>query len=138
MIATRSMGGTKHFLAMLVKGAPGGAVLKIERTGEPLAVRLEPAFTSEARKRGLLGRDGLDAGAALIIAPSNAVHTFFMRFPIDLIYTDRNGRVLKIREAVGPWRLSGCLRGFAVVEMAAGSAAQAGLRVGDRLTCARG
>jgi uncharacterized membrane protein (UPF0127 family) len=124
-----------HYLAPLVGEGAAGASLIIERTGRALAVRVEPAFASKERNRGLLGRDGLDPDAALVIAPSNGIHTFFMRFPIDVIYTDRAGSVLKIREALAPWRLSACLGGFAVVEMAAGSAARADLRVGDRLVC---
>ncbi len=80
---------------------------------------------------------GWTPALALVIAPSNSIHTFFMRFAIDVIYTDREGRVLKVREALRPWRLSGCLRGFAVVEMAAGSAARVGLVVGDRIVCAK-
>src|SRR3970040_994379 len=103
-----------HYLTPLVGEGAAGASLVIERTGRPLAVRVGPAFASKARNRGLLGRDGLDADAALVIAPSNGIHTFFMRFPIDVVYTDRAGLVLKIQEALPPWRLRACLRGFAV------------------------
>jgi uncharacterized membrane protein (UPF0127 family) len=124
-----------HYLTPLLSERAAGASLIIERSGRALAERVEPAFTSKARNRGLLGRDGLDAGAALVIAPSNSIHTFFMRFPIDVVYTDRAGRVLKIKAALPPWRLSACRRGFAVVELAAGSAVRTGLRVGDRLSC---
>ena len=66
--------------------------LRNERTGLVVAATLEPAFDSASRKRGLLGRDGLAAGHALIIAPSNMVHTFFMRFPIDILIVSRGGR----------------------------------------------
>jgi uncharacterized membrane protein (UPF0127 family) len=56
-----------------------------------------------------------------------------MRFAIDVIFAARDGRVLKIRDAVPRSRIAVCLRGFAVIEMAAGSAARAGLRPGDQL-----
>ena len=107
--------------------------LRSARTGAIVASSLEPAFESATRNRGLLGRASLPQGHALVIAPSNLVHTFFMRFPIDVIYTDRSGRVLKIRPAIRAWRLSLCVGAFAVIEMAPESAAAAGLTVGDRL-----
>ena len=73
------------------------------------------------RRKGLLGRECLGSGEGLWIVPCEAVHTFWMRFPIDLIYLDRKHRVVKTRSNVGPWRLSGCLRAHSVLELAAGS-----------------
>ena len=69
-------------------------VLRNDRTGQVVAATLEPAFDSASRKRGLLGRDGLPSGYALIIAPSNMVHTFFMRFNIDILIASRDGKVV--------------------------------------------
>jgi len=129
------MRGPRHFLTPLLDGQTATVSLVIERTGGVLAGHVEPAFTSKARNRGLLGRDALPPNTALVIAPSNSIHTFFMRFPIDIIYVDREGGVLKIRTAVKPGRISGCLRAFAAIEMGAGSAGLADLRVGDRLAC---
>ena len=57
---------------------------------------------------------------AMIIAPTNAIHTFFMKFPIDLAFFAKDGRVLKIRRAVPPWRISAAWFAFGVVEMGAG------------------
>lgn len=105
----------------------------MERTGEPLARQVEAALDSATRNKGLLGRVSLAEDAALVIAPSNAVHTWFMRFHVDLVFATRDGIVVKIRHRVGPWRLSVALRASAVVELAAGRAAAAGLTVGDRL-----
>ena len=107
--------------------------LIIERTGQPLARRLEAAFDSASRRKGLLGRDCLEEGTALVIAPSNSVHTFFMRFPIDVVFAARDGRVLKIRAEMPARRLTGAVRALAAIELAGGAAASAGLRVGDRL-----
>ena len=99
-----------------------------------LATTVEAALDSASRKRGLLGRDALAPGAALVIAPSNGVHTFFMKFAIDVVFVARDGRVVKIARAVNPWRACLALRAFAAVELAAGAAETAELRVGDRLS----
>lgn len=108
-------------------------VLRNERTGQVLATLVEPAFDSASRKRGLLGRDGLPPGHALVIAPSNMVHTFFMRFPIDILFVSRDGTVRKVSERVPARRLAGSLRAFAVIEMAAGSVTASPTLAGDRL-----
>ena len=105
--------------------------LRNQRTGRVVAATLEPAFDSASRKRGLLGRDGLPPGHALVIAPSNMVHTFFMRFPIDILIVTRRGAVVKAAPAVPARRLVGAWRGFAVVELAAGALAQSETRAGD-------
>jgi uncharacterized membrane protein (UPF0127 family) len=105
--------------------------LKNLRTGLLVATQVETAFTSADRKRGLLGRDGLAPGQALVIAPTNLVHTFAMRFPIDIVFANREGRVLKVSRAVPPRRIAGSLRGFAVLELAAGEAGRSDTQVGD-------
>jgi uncharacterized membrane protein (UPF0127 family) len=97
-----------------------------------IATHLETAFESASRNRGLLGRTGLPPGHALIIAPSNMVHTFFMRFPIDLLFVARSGDVLKIRTHVPSRRIVGSLKAFAVIELAAGALQESGTRIGDR------
>ena len=102
--------------------------------GTTLATHVESALDSKTRNRGLLGRDGLPDGHALVIAPSNAVHTFFMRFPIDVIFVARDGTVLRVRRAVRPWRLTAAWNAFAVVELAAGGALRSPVDAGDRLS----
>ena len=119
------------FLNPLLSG--GKFALHNARNGRVVAHLIETAFDSETRKKGLMGRDSMAAGCALVIAPSNSVHTFFMRFPIDLLYVGRDGEVLKVRHSVQPWRLSGAWRAFAVVELPAGAAGTAEVRAGDRL-----
>lgn len=124
-----------HFLQDLTI-APGTVVpttLRVRESGRLLASTVEAAFSPAARKRGLLGRDGLEPGAALVIAPCSAIHTIGMRFPIDAIFVARDGRVLKIARAVRPGRFAMSLAAFAVVEMAAGEAGQRGLTVGEHL-----
>lgn len=107
--------------------------LRNVRTGLVIASVLEPAFDSTTRKRGLLGRDSLPAGHALVIAPSNMVHTFFMRFPLDLLFVSRQGVIVKVRTDVPRNRVVGALRAFAVVELQAGALAPSGTRRGDRV-----
>jgi len=66
--------------------------------------------------------------------PCEAVHTFFMKFPIDLVYIDKRRKVRKVRHAVPPWRMSGCLTAKSVLELPAGTAERTGTRVGDELS----
>lgn len=104
------------------------------RTGAVVADSVAGAFDSATRRRGLLGRDGMHASEALIIAPTNAIHTFFMRFDIDVAFVARDGRVLKVRRSMPPWRMSAALRGFAVVEVAAGGLSSCATSAGDTLS----
>jgi uncharacterized membrane protein (UPF0127 family) len=122
----------RHFLQPLVNAA-GTLPLYADGRDELVATRLEGAFASSARRRGLLGRDALADTAGLVIAPCSGVHTFGMRFPIDVIFAARDGRILKILAAMPPRRIAVALRAFAAVELAAGAAARSGVQVGDRL-----
>lgn len=117
--------------------APAGFELRNARTGGVVAARLLTAFDSKSRRTGLLKHTRLEADEAMIIAPTNAIHTWFMRFAIDVAFVTRDGDIVKIRAALAPWRMAMAARGFAVVELAAGSLAASGSRVGDRLLVAR-
>lgn len=112
-------------------------MLRNVRSGQIVANQLETAFASSDRRKGLLGRDGLAPGQALIIAPTNLVHTFTMRFPIDILFVARDGRVIKVRHAVPPRRISGAFGGFAVVECAAGQLERSDTRSGDSIEVCR-
>lgn len=121
-----------HFLdAALGARQPSG--LQIERTGAWLVSSLILASDSATRRRGLLGRSSIAAGEGLVIAPSQGVHTFGMRFAIDIVGVARDGSVVKVRNGVPPRRIVLALSAFAIVELPAGTAASLGLRVGDRL-----
>lgn len=111
-----------QFFAPRPAAGPEGPlqVLNVTR-GTVLATRLEAAHTGPTRRKGLLGREGLSPGEGLWIAPCESVHTFFMRFPIDLVYLDRKNRIRKVRSAVGPWRMSVCLAAHGVLELPAGT-----------------
>ncbi len=113
--------------------------LRNTRAGAVLATHLELAGDSKSRRRGLLGRDRLDAGAALVIAPCSSVHTFFMRFPIDVLFIRRDGTVVKCVSGLRPWRIALAPGAYAVVEFPAGALEQSATRRGDRVvfeTCA--
>ena len=125
------------FLSPLRNADASGFVLRNQQTGTVVATHLLPAFDSKTRNVGLLGRQSLDPRTAMIIAPTNAVHTFFMRFPIDIAFVEKDGRILKIRKRLPAWRLAGAWGAYAVVEMAAGSFEVAGTGTGDRLTVER-
>jgi uncharacterized membrane protein (UPF0127 family) len=100
------------------------------RDGEVLA-SAEVATTSRARRRGLLGRDRVEA--PLVLRPCRQVHTIGMRIPIDVIWCDRRGRVTRIA-TLAPRRLSRIVwRADFVVEAAAGVASRWSLAVGDVL-----
>ena len=108
-----------------------GAVAR--ETGEVLFPNVERTETRRERLRGLLGRDSLADDASLWLDRCDSVHTFAMRFPIDLAFLDREGRVRKTVEHVRPFRLSLCFRAAATLEMAAGSLARLSISEGDRV-----
>jgi uncharacterized membrane protein (UPF0127 family) len=100
--------------------------------GRVLARRLEWAGTSETRRRGLLGRDAFQEGAGLYLVPCPWVHTFGMRFPIDLAFLAPDGRVLSTRESLRPNRLSRLvMKAEGVLELPPHTLASTGTRVGD-------
>ena len=106
----------------------------IAGSGRQLLERAGAAVGFSERLRGLMFRKGLEPGEGLFLPDCRSVHTFFMRFPIDLVYLDRENQVVKVVHAIKPWRLSCCLRARSVLEMAAGRAQAAGLQAGDRLS----
>jgi uncharacterized membrane protein (UPF0127 family) len=125
------------FLEPLLRTPEAPWMLRNTRSELVLAGKLETAFDSKTRRKGLLGRHGLDAGAALIIAPCNSIHTFFMKFAIDVVFATRDGRVTKLHTALPPWRIGLSWKSFAVIELPAGAAGRADTRVGDDLEVVR-
>ena len=115
-------------------GKPGRPhVLRNARTGQVVASRVELAVDSASRRRGLLGRDAFERGSALIIAPCSSIHTFFMRFDIDVVFVARNGRVLKTYAAMPRRRIGFSAGAYAAVELPAGTLSQAEAARGDML-----
>ncbi len=92
------------------------------------------ADTPFARIRGLLGRKELKSGEALIIKPCNSVHTFFMRFTIDVLFLDKNNRVVKTLPALKPFRISPiCFKAYLTVECPSGAINTSRTQPGDTL-----
>lgn len=88
------------------------------------------------RMVGLLGRRTLPEGEGILLRPAGSIHTFFMRFPIDVVFLDRERVVVAIERDVRPWRTAAHRGAKAVVELASGECERRGLRVGDRLVVA--
>lgn len=124
------------FLSPLLVAPSAAWAIRNARTQHLLADRLETAFDSLSRRRGLLGRDGLDQGTALIIAPCSSIHMFFMRFPIDVVFAGRDGRIVKVCHRLRPWRIAFGRGAYAAIEMPQGALSR-GDRRGDYLEVVR-
>ena len=79
----------------------------MEHTAEVnvLGVRAKVADTFARRARGLIGRPPPGPGEGLLIPRCNAIHTLFMKYPIDATFLDREDRVVKVVRGIRPWRL---------------------------------
>jgi len=98
-----------------------------------LATCMEVADSAAMRNKGLLGRERILPGEGLWIIPCASVHTFWMRFSIDLVYLDRKKRIRKLSSDVRPWRLSACLWAHSVLELPPGTIHGTQTQHGDRL-----
>jgi uncharacterized membrane protein (UPF0127 family) len=85
------------------------------------------------RMRGLLGRTPLKSGEALIIDPCNAIHTFGMTYPLDIVFVDAKGKVLKLCNQVPRLRMAKSFGARMTIELAAGESERIGLSIGDQL-----
>jgi len=101
--------------------------------GQVVCERCLVADSPWPRMRGLLGRRGLESGEGLLLKPAGSVHTFFMRFPIDVVFLSREGDVLKVARALPAWRLAGARRAKAALELGADEAERRGISLGTRL-----
>lgn len=101
--------------------------------GAVLCARCRIAKNPWTRMRGLLGRKRLDYGEGILLRPASSVHTFFMLFPIDVVFLDRDLSVLRVVPELPPWRAVWRSGAAAVLELAAGECSARGVGVGDRL-----
>ena len=101
--------------------------------GTVLAEGADVAEDSKTRRTGLLKHERLEPGQGLWIVPCESVHSFWMKFAIDVLYLDRQKKVKKVRANMVPWRVSVCLMAHSVLELPAGTAAATGTRRGDIL-----
>lgn len=81
--------------------------------------------------RGLLGRSGLAPGEGMLFRPAGSIHTLFMRFPLDVLFCDRELVVLGVERDLKPWRMAARKGAKVVVELPVGGAH--GVQPGDRL-----
>ena len=100
-------------------------------------VLAESVFLADSpfkRIKGLLGKASFDKGQALIIKPCNSIHTFFMRFPIDALFVNKNNTVVKAISGLMPFCLSPiCLKSRFVVELPSGTIKFTSTSLGDQL-----
>ncbi len=107
------------------------SVLNVSK-GTVVADDVAVARTFWGRFRGLMLRREMASGEALLIERSASVHTAFMRFPIDVVFLDRENQVVKVAENVRPFRAA-LSRGKSALELNAGCAGKANVTKGDRL-----
>ncbi len=104
------------------------------RNGASLGDRVIVANGRLARMRGLLGRPEPERGEGLLIAPCSGIHTWFMRYEIDVAFLDRDGRIVKKREHLPPFRVLPKVRGArAALELPSGELDRADARLGDTI-----
>lgn len=108
--------------------------MRLEVDGDSRPCRVVAARGFVGRAAGLLALPPLKPGEALLISPCGSVHSFGMRYAIDVVFCDREGRVLRVARALQPRRL--CVGGWRarwVLELLAGEAARLGIRSGARV-----
>lgn len=104
------------------------------RTGQSLGGRVARAATARERTKGLLSAETLMPGEGLHIVRCSAIHTFFMRFAIDVAFLDGQERVVKLFRALPPFRFAVAVgRGKSVLEVPVGTFDRTGTDVGDAL-----
>jgi uncharacterized membrane protein (UPF0127 family) len=107
--------------------------IKNLRTGIVYCQQAKLANSFSSRLLGLMFKENLNSGEGLIIAPCNSIHTFFMRFNIDVLFLDKRNRIVKIIRDMPPWRMSWMYwRAQKVIEISGGSLEQ-GAQEGDQL-----
>ena len=102
--------------------------------GTVLGETIEVAANATQKVKGLLDRECLEDGQGLLFKGAGSLHTLFMRFPIDVIYTDKHGKVVKLARAVRPFKLVAApLRCHYALELPAGAILASKTQVGDHL-----
>ena len=115
---------------------PRAAVVKIVNDRDQGTIACESCVLADSalvRMKGLLGRKQLSPGEGLLLRPASAIHTFFMRFSIDVVFLDRNLQVLAVAPSVKPWRAVARRGARAVLELPQDECQRRRIRPGDRL-----
>lgn len=118
---------------------PANLRAKNQTRATVLCEYLEEACGMTGKSRGLLGREGLEAEAGMLfeagrLEPCMWMHMLFMRFPIDIVFLDRQGKVIRINYNLRPWRVSSIVWGARkALELSAGAATRSRTNVGDQI-----
>lgn len=111
-------------------------IAELKKNSSVLLKKCRIADTFFSRLMGLMGKKQIPQDEAIVFPRCNSIHTFFMRFPIDVIFVSAEGKVVALSEAVGPWRLIlPKARVKHTIEMRAARAKELGISVGDTLGC---
>lgn len=102
-------------------------------SGKTLASKVLLADDSQSRNKGLLGRDSMDASEGLWIVPCPMIHTFFMRFPIDVVFLTKSLKVARVMEGLKPWRLSPWVLSARSVLELKGGVLKGSVKIGDEI-----
>lgn len=109
-----------------------------ETKGSILGSRVVVARSFWQRFLGLMFRRSLDEGAGLVVDPCSSIHTMWMRFPIDVLYVDERGVIVRADDGMQPWRIGPLFsRGKFVVELPRGVIAMTGTTAGDQISLQR-
>jgi uncharacterized membrane protein (UPF0127 family) len=101
-------------------------------TGRVIATRVKIAQDFRSRSVGLLNRTSFSEDEGLLIKPCNSIHTFFMKFPIDVLFLDKYGKIVRTVEGLVPWRFAGSLgSAYMVLELATGKIEKQGIKTGE-------
>ncbi len=126
-----------NWLASLVKPRPEPPIelVTISNPARQSVIgdRIQVADRGRLRRKGLLGRAGLAPGEGLWIVPCESIHMFGMKFALDVIFLDRQRRVVKLRGNLRPGRISGALRAHSVIELPVGTIEATKTLPGDQL-----
>ena len=101
-----------------------------------VCTRCDVADRPFTRMRGLLGRASIAPGEGMLLTPGSSIMTFFMRFPIDVVFLDKAQTIVKITHSLVPWRTTFARKAFATLELPAGTAVALGLEPGTALVFA--
>jgi uncharacterized protein len=114
-------------------GKKNGVVRVVSDRDVVLCERCTVADGPITRLKGLLGKRQLASGDGLLLRPANTVHTWFMRFAIDVVFIDDDLQVVGITHDAGPWRLTGRRGARSVIELPAGECRRRGIETGAKL-----
>jgi uncharacterized membrane protein (UPF0127 family) len=108
--------------------------LIIQESGQQVGHRIAEAYSFLRRLRGLMLTSSLSEGSGLHIRPCRSIHSFFMRYPIDVLYLDKENYIVGIQHRLTPGKLGAVFRGTrSVVELPAGTLEGESVQLGQKV-----